>query len=74
MTALFNKTINKNETRATGKPPADYEAVRKILKSLLRESGYSPEEPTREDLKNGGGATDKQVMEDKKLKLKPHLI
>ena len=62
MTALFNKTINKNETRATGKPPADYEAVRKILKSLLRESGYSPEEPTREDLKNGGGgATEKQV-------------
>ena len=61
---VLSRILDKNSNNAnnmTGKPPVDYEAVRKILKSLLRELGYSPEEPTREDLKTGGGATDKQV-------------
>ena len=55
VTSLFNKTLNKNEARGTGKAPCDYEELRKVLKSLLRELGYSPEEPTREDMKGGAG-------------------
>ena len=59
------QVVNKNQSRATGAPPADFGEQRRILKSTLREAGFSVEPPTREEVKEEGGDT-KQVADLKR--------
>ena len=59
------QVVNKNQSRATGAPPADFGEQKRILKSTLREAGFSVEPPTRDEVKEEGGDT-KQVADLKR--------
>ena len=61
----FLQVINKNQSRATGAAPADFEEQKRILKSTLRDAGFAVEPPTREEVKEEGGDT-KQVADLKR--------
>ena len=61
----YVQVVNKNQSRATGAPPADFGEQRRILKSTLREAGFSVEPPTRDEVKEEGGDA-KQIADLKR--------